>query len=948
MSIDNTKINRIYGYDILINNFETLLRKFIVENIFLINYGNDWSKHIPEGVWLELKEIKKEEIEDIRSIYDFFDELNFLHLKEILIYSNNYKSVYPFLGELSKEKFIEIMDELNLYRRKIAHAKSSFSDYDVTTLIEHISLLSQGEAAKEIRIYLQNEAYRNAKEVPLDFYEEFECQNNLPSENYDLDGGFVGRDKEIKTIRKFINSEQDRIITITGAGGVGKTAIALKTANTFLADVKNPFDAIIWFSAKTNKLTEEGIISLSSEIRSDEQLIKDILKIINPVILKQFTEAKVGLDAYNNHLNNILSSQRCLLIIDNLETILKNDEIISFIRDIPRPSQVLITSRKGMGELERRVPIGDMPIKDAIKLFRLIAKERNRLDLVRLSEDNISGLVSRVKCYPLLIKWSIGQVCLGKDPDSAFAQIFEGTSEIAKFSFDDVFKLLSQDSKTMLFSMIVLGEKPISKYVAMHLSNFNEDQFEDSVKELILTSFLIPEIKETETGMVTEYSMLGLTRGFIEKKLDEEEKIRGILSTRHYHLSQELEDFEKSQTSYSQSLFSLGIKTPEEKVAFNYVKTAKIFLQKNDFENAEKNFDLAYKIAPSFSYVLIEYSKFEFNRDHHSKGLELAKKAVQVSPENYHAWFSYGICLRKNQQLLEAVDSLIKAKELNPNHLPIYNELGRTYTFLGEYDKADLEFTNALREEKYPNYRHKMMTLQFKADNYKRWAESFGIRKDQMGKIDKLKCAFATVLQAMNIDKKDRYILNLYRVICKSLGITLSKAEGFAIGRPYLEKCLQTMHFDGVIISPENKMISEACYYLASLCSKDKERDSLQIQNWIDMGIDNCQIGSMQYEKLKKLESQLNGSNEENKPKIRYNGKIRFINIERKFGLIDTDNSTYIFFISGFRNRVVIDDPSEFNNKLVSFLLRENTERKGSIAVDIVFENDEGFNNTSL
>ena len=84
MDANNTKINRIFGYDILINNFEALLRKFIADDIFLINYGNDWSKHIPEGVWLELNEIKKEEIEDIKSINDFFDELNFLQLKDIL------------------------------------------------------------------------------------------------------------------------------------------------------------------------------------------------------------------------------------------------------------------------------------------------------------------------------------------------------------------------------------------------------------------------------------------------------------------------------------------------------------------------------------------------------------------------------------------------------------------------------------------------------------------------------------------------------------------------------------------------------------------------------------------------------------------------------------------------------------------------------------------------
>lgn len=303
---------------------------------------------------------------------------------------------------------VELMDYTNIYRRKIAHAKSTFSELDIVTLIDHIRMLCQGDAAKEIKHYLENEEYKNAKEIPPDFFEEYECQNNLPSENYDLDGGFVGRAKEIQSIRKLIKSDQDRIITITGAGGVGKTAVALRVAYSFLPDTQNPFEAIIWFSAKTSKLTDEGIVPLAPDIRSDMQLIEDILCIVDLETLQSFKKANVPSESYKTHLYNIFSSQKCLLIIDNLETIIRDDALISFIKDIPRPSQVLITSRKGLGEIERRYPLTDMLEKDAIQLFRIIAKERNRVDLLRLKDETISDLVKRVRCYPLLIKWSIG------------------------------------------------------------------------------------------------------------------------------------------------------------------------------------------------------------------------------------------------------------------------------------------------------------------------------------------------------------------------------------------------------------------------------------------------------------------------------------------------------------------------------------------------------------
>jgi hypothetical protein len=49
---------------------------------------------------------------------------------------------------------------------------------------------------------------------------------------------------------------------------------------------------------------------------------------------------------------------------------------------------------------------------------------------------------------------------------------------------------------------------------------------------------------------------------------------------------------------------------------------------------------------------------------------------------------------------------------------------------LGDYEKAEKEFTEALEDEKYPNYRHKIITLYCKAENYLRWSDSFGQRRD--------------------------------------------------------------------------------------------------------------------------------------------------------------------------------------------------------------------------
>lgn len=929
MSNKILKNNRNYGYAVLCNSFEYNLRIY-AKDLLHSQYGNVWMEHIPKGVIGDLKKYK--DLPDDCDIDYFFDELNFLHLKSILQEKSNYKLAKPFFGDLNKGKFNELMDGLNVYRRKIAHVKSAFSEIDLMELIEDVKLLCQGDDARHILNYIQCESYKNSDELHDVLFEEFACQNNLPFEDYDLVGGFVGRQKEIDSIKKLINSEQDRIITITGAGGIGKTAIALKIAYSFLLDIKNPFETIIWFTAKQNKLTEDGIVPMTSDIKDDEKLVLDIIEIIHPDVLDQFKKAAVPVESLKTYLNDVFSSNKCLLIIDNLETIINDNEIINFIKDVPRPSQVLITSRKGLGEIERRFPLTDMNEKDAIKLFRLVSKERQRNDLLKLSDETIGKLTSKVKCYPLLIKWSIGQVILGKAINEAFSEILAGDSEIAKFTFNDVFSLLTENSTRILFSMVIYGDKAASKTVLKHLSNITDDEFEYAIKELIQTSFVFSEIKDLEeSGLITEYSMLKLTRGFIENKLDENNSIRQELLTRQYHLTEQLNEYEKAKSGYSQSLFSLGIKTPEEKIAFAYVKTAKNYIRSSDIEKAEENFEEALKIAPKSSYVLSEFSKFEFNRQHIPRALKSAKQAVEFDPENFHPWFNYGLILQKNKQFDDALECLKKAKVLNPNHLPIYSEIARTLSFKGICDEAEEYFNVALKEEKYPNYRHQVIALQSMAENYRRWAQQFNKRRDNEGQIEKLQQATEIIRKALEISKKDHKLWQLFREIFKDLGIALTYKEGFKTGKPYLEKALETVQFENFRDNPSSFVTKYSCYYLAKFYMNEDDFDEELVKDLVNRGLKNCDYDSDLRDKLQNLNQEL--ENETQKT-----GNVLFFNKNKKYGLIESDDETYIFFKSSFSEWMSNEDLNTLQDKKVVFVSMKDkkTEKYSAIKIRLL------------
>ena len=96
--IDSTKKLRKYGYDLLINNFEPLLRTFLVDEVIIPMYGiNDWIEQIPKSVQDAVSESKGKL--DTDNIQKFFDEMYLWCLKEIILQKNIYKEVYKIFDE---------------------------------------------------------------------------------------------------------------------------------------------------------------------------------------------------------------------------------------------------------------------------------------------------------------------------------------------------------------------------------------------------------------------------------------------------------------------------------------------------------------------------------------------------------------------------------------------------------------------------------------------------------------------------------------------------------------------------------------------------------------------------------------------------------------------------------------------------------------------------------
>jgi WD40 repeat protein len=158
----------------------------------------------------------------------------------------------------------------------------------------------------------------------------------------DLDvSSFVGRASDKDTLKQQIVRDRCRLVLVWGMGGVGKTFLAKKIAE----ENKNSFDYIIWLSLRESPPLEQILVKLF-EFLSDREKIN---------LQKQGTvSSKIAL------LIEHLSSSRCLLILDNLESIMKSGiasgkyregyenyrELINAIGEEKHKSCLLLTSRE--------------------------------------------------------------------------------------------------------------------------------------------------------------------------------------------------------------------------------------------------------------------------------------------------------------------------------------------------------------------------------------------------------------------------------------------------------------------------------------------------------------------------------------------------------------------------------------------------------------------------
>ena len=95
--------------------------------------------------------------------------------------------------------------------------------------------------------------------------------------------------------------------------------------------------------------------------------------------------------------------------------------------------------------------------------------------------------------------------------------IDETTSDISKFSFEQIYNSLSDSARKILCALSCFDDSPAAG-VLNYVVGIEKNDLEDGIKDLILVSLVISEqFKNEQRELFTRYILLPLTRGYVRQ-----------------------------------------------------------------------------------------------------------------------------------------------------------------------------------------------------------------------------------------------------------------------------------------------------------------------------------------------------------------------------------------------------------------------------------------------
>ncbi|MGC1377159.1 MAG: NB-ARC domain-containing protein [Anaerolineales bacterium] len=309
----------------------------------------------------------------------------------------------------------------------------------------------------------------------------------IPSPDYTR---LFGLDRQVSRLVETVRNSapNERFFSVEGIGGVGKTTLAQAVAAQLAAWPE--LDGILWVSAKHEFLNLDGAKKVDLE--------KNTLDIVSALASQMGLDYLAGLSLEKKlaGLSAALAARKCLLVLDNLETVQDVAQLLPRLFDLAGPSKYLLTSRQAMSNYPQVISfsVEHLSYADA-EAFFVHEIERNARRAVKdaIPDGFMPAVYDLVGGIPLALKLIAAQIGRAQPPEQVLQNLRAGKdaqrkdkdAELFPYIYKASWELLGQAARDLLLSMLFVPlEGETLDWIRMN-AGVDDDAFPAALNELL-------------------------------------------------------------------------------------------------------------------------------------------------------------------------------------------------------------------------------------------------------------------------------------------------------------------------------------------------------------------------------------------------------------------------------------------------------------------------------